>query len=285
MLKTIAALILFIIACVCQAANVVTIDKDCITLQDIFPSLSGNDEIFCGLDYGQEKTINRQMSAYIINKYGVKGAQPGEVTFRRSGTLLTESRLKEDIKNQLSMMYPGMDIDIDNVRMGRDYFIPDNGQYTLDIPQNRFGNLMINVDNGVRKYTYSITLTAYKNVYVTNGPIRKGDPLDGRVTVMRTDITHMRGDAVTDIKGYIARMNIGAGRPVINGMVEKRPDALKNTQVNIVYNNGVLEINATGKLLDDAFIGESARVENSDSGSVLRGIYQGNRTVLITPAQ
>lgn len=285
MFKSIAVFVLLLIAGICSAENVVIIDKDCVTLRDIFPSLSINDDIFCGLDYGQEKTINRQMSLFIINKYNIKGAQPGEVTFKRSGTLLTEDRLKEDMKNQLSMMYPDMDVTIDTIRMGRDFYIPNNMQYSIDIPQNRFGNISISLDNGVHKYTYSVSLTAYKNIFVTNGPIKRGDEILGKASLMRTDMSRIHGDPVTQLNGYIARMNIPAGRPVTSNILDRKPDALKDASVNIIYSSGSLEVSATGKLLDDAFEGESVRVQNASSGTVLRGIYKGNRTVLISNNQ
>lgn len=262
-------------------ANVIIVDSECITLRDIFPNLPINDNVFCGLDYGQEKVINRQMAVFIINKYKIAGVSPGEATFRRKGAEVNTDRFKEDIKNQLTMMYPDMDVEVEEIRMTRPFYVADSMQYKIDVPANRFGNVSIGVDNGVRKYSFSVLLKAYKEIYVASGLIRKGEDVASKSTLMRMDMGKVHGDPVMKLKGYIATMNIPAGRPITSGVIEKEPDALKDSNVTIVYKSGNLEIVAQGRLIEDAFEGKIVRVENISSGKIIRGEYASGRKVIV----
>jgi len=108
------------------AENVIVIDSECIMLEDIFPGIGIKDDIYCGLDYGEEKIVNRQMAMYVINKYKIEGARPGEVTFRRKGTLLTEDKLVRDISDLLQVMYNGLEVEVSGVRMGRDFYYSES---------------------------------------------------------------------------------------------------------------------------------------------------------------
>ncbi|MCD8554019.1 flagellar basal body P-ring formation chaperone FlgA [Seleniivibrio sp.] len=262
-------------------ANVILIDSECVTLRDIFPGFPVNDDVYCGLDYGQEKVINRQMAAYIINKYKVTGAQPGEATFKRRGTEITEDRFKEDIKNQLAVMYPDMSVEVEQVRMTRPFFTAENMQYKIDIPVNRFGNVSVGVDNGTRKYSYSVLLKAYKDVYVASSMIKRGELVASRAAVYRMDLSKVHGEPVMKLDGFMASINIPAGRPITDSVVEKQPDALKDSNVTIIYRSGNLEISAQGRLTEDAYEGKIVRAENIASGKIIRGTYAEGRKVIV----
>lgn len=274
-------LVLMLFAAGFVHASTLLINSECITLKDIFPSIGINDNVLCGIDYGQEKTVNRQMAVFIINKYGIKGAQPGEVTFKRSGILITEDRLRQDIKNQLDMMYPDLDTEITAMRMSREFYAPDNMQYSIDIPKGRFGNISVTLDNGFKKTSYSISVTAYKEIYVTTMPVKKGEDIKDKAALLRTDLSKVHGDPVKTPEGFIAKMNISSGRPVTTSVVDRKPDALKDSSVTIVYKSGSLEIIASGTLLEDAYEGKIVRVENSASGKIIRGEYADGRKVIV----
>ncbi|MGE4318872.1 MAG: flagellar basal body P-ring formation chaperone FlgA [Deferribacterales bacterium] len=276
-------LVAFFSAAAVFSANAATllIDSECVTLRDIFPAIGINDDIFCGLDYGQEKIINRQMSLYIINKYGIRGAQPGEVTFKRRGYLITEDRLKEDLKNQLAVMYPEMDVEVDTVRMSREFYTAEDQKYTIDIPVQRFGNISVTLDNGFKKSNYSVSITAFKDLYVTTAPVKKGEEIADKVALFRTDLSKVHGDPITSPQGFVARQNISSARPVTTSVVERKPDAMKDTSVTIVYKSNGLEIFASGVLQEDAYEGKIVRVENTASGKIIRGEYKQGRRVFV----
>ncbi|WP_303851756.1 flagellar basal body P-ring formation chaperone FlgA [Seleniivibrio woodruffii] len=262
-------------------ANEILIDSECITLRDIFPDLPINDNVACGLDYGQEKVINRQMAAYIINKYKIAGAVPGEATFRRRGTEITPERFKEDIKNQLAVMYPDINVEVEDVRMSRPFYTADNMQYKIDIPVNRFGNVSVGVDNGTRKYSYSVLLRAYKDVYIASSLIKKGDSVASKTTIYKMDMSKVHGEPVMKLNGFMASINIPAGRVITDNIVEKQPDALKDSNVTIIYRSDNLEIAAQGRLTEDAYEGKNVRVENIASGKIIRGMYAEGRKVIV----
>jgi flagella basal body P-ring formation protein FlgA len=264
-----------------EAENVIVIDSECIKLENIFPDIGIDEDVFCGLDYGEEKVINRQMAMYIINKYDIKGARPGEATFRRSGVLLTEDRLRSDIESLLGLMYGEVDVEVGNIRMNRDFYISPDMKYDIDIPQNRFGNVPIHVDNGNKKYSYTVSLRAFKEIYVTTSSIRKGESIKGKVSLFRVDLSKVRGEVIDSPDGLIATRNIGTNRPVTTNYVMKRPDAFEGTSVLIIYKSGGLSVSTTGELLDDAYLGKNVRVKNTASGKIVRGVYSENRKVII----
>lgn len=261
--------------------SVITIDSECVMLRDIFPGLEIDDEIYCGLDYGETKLINRQMSMYIINKYNIEGGRPGEVTFRRSGTLLTEDRLTRDISELLSVMYSGLDVEIGSIRMGREFYYSEDKGYDIDLPRGRFGNVSVGVSNGIRSYNYTVSLKAFKDIYVAKTSIRKGEDISGKVELQRYDLSRVRGEPLTETEGFIADRNLSAGRPVTKAEVIRKPDAFAGTSVVIIYSEGGLSVTTTGELLDDAYIGKNVRVENSASGKIIRGVYTGDRRVSV----
>lgn len=261
--------------------DVIMIDSECIMLEDIFPNIGIKDDVYCGLDYGEEKTINRQMSMYIINKHNIEGARPGEVTFRRKGTLLTEDILRRDIYELLSVMYSGLEVEISSIRMGRDFYFSDDKGYDIDLPKNRFGNVAVSVDNGIRTYNYTVNLTAFKDIYVASSSIRKGDDIAKNVTKERYDLSRVRGEPIENPEGYIATRNISAGRPVTTGEVMKRPDAFEGASVQIVYDSGGLTVSTSGELMEDAYIGKNVRVKNTASGKIVRGKFSSGRKVLV----
>jgi len=248
--KILFAVLLLMLSITAYAENVIVIDSECIMLEDIFPGIGIEDDVYCGLDYGEEKLINRQMSMYIINKYKINGGRPGEVTFRRKGTLLTEDRLMRDVSDILSVMYSGLDVEISGIRMGRDFYYSETKGYKLDIPKNRFGNVSVSVDNGIRKFNYTVNLKAYKEIYVATGSIRKGDNISNHVALERYDLSKVRGEPIDNPEGYIATRNLSSGRPVTTSEVMKRPDAFEGSSVLIVYDSGGLNVSTTGELME-----------------------------------
>jgi len=282
MLKSLTVILLLALsASFCFAYDVILIDSECVMLEDIFPDIGIKEEVYCGLDYGEEKTINRQMATYIINKYNIAGAKPGEVTFRRKGTLLTEDRLREDLSQVLSVMYTDMDVEMSDIRMTRDFYYSPSKGYDIDVPEDRFGNVAVKVDNGNRTYSYTVYMKAFKEIYVSTGSIRKDQEIKPHVAKERYDLSKVYGEIIKDPEGFIATRNIPANRPVTTNMVMKKPDAFAGTSVMIVYSSGQLNVTTTGELLDDAYTGKIVRVQNTASGKIIRGKYTADRKVLV----
>ena len=116
--------------------------------------------------------------------------------------------------------------------------------------------MSVSVDNGIRKYNYTVSLTAFAEIYVAGSSIRKGQDIAGLVHKERYELARVHGDPVKDVEGYIATRNIGTGRPITTGDVMKKPDAFKGTTVLIVFNSGALNVSTSGELEEDAYIGK-----------------------------
>ncbi|MGE4268066.1 MAG: flagella basal body P-ring formation protein FlgA [Deferribacterales bacterium] len=263
--------------------NEVLIDSDCIKVADVFVGSDIDENVVCGLDYGQVKIVNRLMSQTLITRYGLKGEVAKEVVFRRKGVLLTEERLRADMKNLLVIMYPDMEIEIDTVRMGRSYYLPENMQYSIDIPRNRFGDISVTLDNGARKYTYSVSIVAYSDAYVAIKQINKGDKLipDENVKLKKVDLFRARGTVMHDIEGYSARSYIGAGKIITENMADRKPDAAKGSPVFILKDPKDEPKAMLGTLLEDAYLEKKVHVLDINSGMILTGTYIEAKKVLI----
>ncbi|WP_303850616.1 flagellar basal body P-ring formation chaperone FlgA [Seleniivibrio woodruffii] len=262
--------------------NEILIDSECIKVSDIFEGSEIDENAVCGLDYGQVKIVNRLMSQTLISKYGLKGEEPQEVIFKRKGVLLTEERLRADMKNLLAIMYPDMEIEIEAVRLGRPYYLPENMQYNIDIPRNRFGNISVTLDNGARKYTYSVSIAAYAEGYVAVKSIEKGERLtDKNVKRKKMDLFRARGELLHDIEGYSARTAITAGKIITENMADKVPDAAKGAPVYLLQSEKDEPKAMAGTLLEDAYLNKKVHVVNINSGAIFIGTYVEPKKVLL----
>lgn len=83
------------------------------------------------------------------------------------------------------------------------------------------------------------------------------------------------------IVGKVARRTLLAGRPIVVEAVAE-PQALANgALVQIVFDQGGINITAPGQALHAGSVGEAVRVRNVDTGAVVTGVLTREGTVRV----
>jgi len=116
----------------------------------------------------------------------------------------------------------------------------------------------------------NVRLTQQVQVLVSQRQLASGSYLSlDDVTLQTRDVRQARGQYLTDAQGIIgARLK----RSVTQGQLFKLSDfclVCKGDQVTIEGVSGTLAVSTTGKALADATLGETVRVQNSQSGRVV----------------
>lgn len=262
------------------AANVILIEKDCVTVEDVFPGIGIKDQVFCGLDYGETRKLSVQLATHIINKYNIKAA-PGEAYFNRKGRKIAESEIEEKIYEKLAEIYPRAELQIDKIRIQSDVYTSENGKFSIDITNPRIGGMYGKLNNGFKEIGFTVYVKGYMEVYVTSDRIRKGETVKQNLKLEKVELSRLRGEPVTEPEGLIAVRNIGTGVPLTSDYVSAKPDLLEGSSVRLVYNGQGLRLEARGILEENAFQGNIVKVKNADSGKIVSARYQGERTAVI----
>ena len=81
---------------------------------------------------------------------------------------------------------------------------------------------------------------------------------------------------VTNISGIIAAKGISQGKPITLDLVQDKPSLSKGETVQLVFDNGVIKIETTGIIEEDAFVGKLIQVRNAVSQKIITAKYIGN---------
>ena len=94
-----------------------------------------------------------------------------------------------------------------------------------------------------------------------------------KLTMARIDLSRLHGIPVDPESGpWEARLSLEAGQPVTLQSVKAVPTARSGDSVTLIAARGTLQIKATGRLMDDAQLGETVAVANTATGTVVEGI-------------
>ncbi len=263
-----------------HAANVITIEKECVTVEDVFPNIGIKDQVFCGLDYGETRKLSTQLATHIINKYNIKAA-PGEAYFNRKGKKIEQPEIEAKIYEKLSQIYPHADLQIDKIRIQSDIYTAENGKFSVDISNPRIGGMYGRLNNGFKEIGFTVYVKGYMEVFVTTDRIRKGDNVANYVKTEKVELSRLRGEPVASVEGLIATRNIGAGVPLTGEFVSEQPDLPEGAAVRLVYKGSGIHLEARGILQENAFSGNIIKVKNADSGKIVTAKYQGGRTAVV----
>jgi len=89
----------------------------------------------------------------------------------------------------------------------------------------------------------------------------------------RVELDRLQGDAIgtedLDSQRWLARASVTEGEPLTDLLLRPAPDALAGQQVQLLAGAGDLVVKAQGRLVADAFIGETVRTTNLATRIVL----------------
>jgi len=114
--------------------------------------------------------------------------------------------------------------------------------------------------------------------------VRAGQPVP--LTMRRVQRDQLHGDPV-DLNGgpYLAVGPLHAGVPVTVSRVRSVPDRRSGERVTLIAGSHALTIRATGRLLADARVGDTVRVANPATGSVVVGVLAEDGQVIAQGAE
>ena len=129
------------------------------------------------------------------------------------------------------------------------------------------------------KYTISTKIDLYHEVVVAAADAAVGAPVE--LTSRRMKVSALRGALVDPKEGpFVAVQSVRAGQPVTYRRVKRLPAASTGETVSIMVTTRGLTIRAEGRLLGDAYLGDSVHVANLATDAVVQGTLIAPGTVL-----
>jgi len=124
----------------------------------------------------------------------------------------------------------------------------------------------------------------WQQMVVARAPVRAGQAIP--LTTARVKRDEVMGDPVDPDGGpYLAVGPMQAGVPVTVSRVRHVPDRKAGERVTLVAGSRGLSIRATGRLLSDAHVGDTVRVANPATGTVVVGVLAEDGQVIAQGAE
>jgi flagella basal body P-ring formation protein FlgA len=146
-------------------------------------------------------------------------------------------------------------------------------------PTERFrGHAELRVDlYGPEELCASLRLRSRVRAWVEH-PVAARATRPGEVvqwTVQRIPLERLEAEPIDGARlergTWLARTSLAEGEPLSALVIRERPDGSSGEAVHVLAGHGSLLIESQGRLLADAFLGDSVRVANTDTRSVHDG--------------
>ena len=156
-------------------------------------------------------------------------------------------------------------------------------------PLGRFALTATLFRNGTAIESQQVRLFIHKyaNVAVVNDRITRFDELTEKsILIEKREITSLSETplvSLDEIKGTRARRNLAKGTVLTSGDVELIPTVRSNTDIHIIYSNGLCRVTSQGQALQDGRIGDYIKIKNKSSGKIVFARIVDEKTATITP--
>jgi flagella basal body P-ring formation protein FlgA len=236
----------------------------------------------------------------IARHYGVAWRPLGvqdQAIVERESVLIKVEEIEEQITRELvdSGMRPDMRAELSN-RLLRLYVPAESAaavaveDVSFDARTQRFQAVVSAPANDPRAQRVRVVGQAVTStdVPVLARPLRSGDVIGERdVRWMKVRSDRLPRDAITDAKDLIGRtprQGLRADVPVLAQEVRLPILVERNGLVTIVYKRPNMTLTAQGRALDEGGDGETVRVANTATKTVLEGEVSGPSTVVVRAA-
>lgn len=219
----------------------------------------------------------RTLSAYALVAFALCGIGVAETTAQSGGTPELRARLIERAITQFDLNDERCEV---SVRNGLDR-MPAIDEFTLrTLTKSRAkGMVPVIVEyttfdgiNGRAQITLSIRV--FDSALVASSRLARGQELNSRSVVCEwRDVTDFPGAPLRDLTaatGYRLRRNIPAGNVITASALEVIPDVEYGDEVTIEFSVGALSLRAVGSALEAGAVGETVRVRNITSKSIIK---------------
>lgn len=125
----------------------------------------------------------------------------------------------------------------------------------------------------------------YRRVAVAARDLKRGSALsDADVKFQDTDVFQLNGDplaSVADVRQMVLNVNIKMGDALEKGDFRPAPVVKRGEVIKLVARKETLSIVTLGVCREDGYANEPVRVENLQSGKVVRGLVAPDATVVV----
>ncbi len=218
---------------------------------------------------------------------------PASITVSRAFQVLPEAELRAAVEDAVALRLPP-DERIDGVELARPVRVAP-GPYELEVREagaragsgtlRRVDVRVIQEGREVATAPVRLRVARYGPVVVTRRAIARGAVLaedDVRLEERRLDeLPSMVAGSLEDAVGRVARVALGAGRPVPLRALEALPVVQRGDAVRLTIESAGLRLSAPGEALEAGGVGERVRVVNTSSRRELVGRVVGHGTVLV----
>ena len=208
---------------------------------------------------------------------------------------LGETEVRERITHELQRRFArsGGEIEVRLSRPWRSVSIPDEALEVRlhDLPASGLQSLVslkveaVVAGESAGTWFQPIQVRHWCDVPVAASALRRGSPLAEAETVMeRRDILAARAllkTLPTPVHDYELAESLAPGQPLTDRSVRLKTVVFRGHRVDARIRAGTLEITTKVEALEDGYPGQSIRVRNPQSKRELRGVVQGEDTVLI----
>lgn len=275
------------------------VQSDVITVGDLFNGVQRNADHVLGAAPrpGQTMVLNArtlQRVAIAMDLNWRPSSSRDTLTVRRAATVIDEDMIEDKVRG--SLVLEGVDglYDVLFLSGTPEIILPPNMAETAEITD-------ISFDPDTNWFEAKIAAPSKENMEVelsVNGKIerlvqvpvlqdtvRSGMVISARdVKVITVPARHLNHDVILraeELEGMTPRRMIVAGKPIKEQDVEFPRIVERGQNVTMLYNQGPLQLTATGKALQFGAKGDIIRVVNSQSSRPIEAIVTGDREVTI----
>lgn len=181
------------------------------------------------------------------------------------------------------LQLPPEDVVVQKVGVGS---VPEGTSWTVSLlSEALWGTVSLEMnatfpDGNSKNYRTWAKVSVWAPILVAAEEVEAGEKIPVRLERQQLDLLY--GDRPVDPdKNWRARVSLEEGEPLTRLRVDRWPDAVESSSVELVARRGALSVRAPGRLEEDAWVGQRVEVLNLLTQSTLIGIYEADGTVCI----
>ncbi len=270
------ATFIVLIATVVYAEKELTINDDCVYLDELTAPSIVHKKVTCGFAPGESKFFPKEVIENYLRREGINAKVLNDVTVTRQGEKLSSDEIISAVTKAYKNTYPEITVKVEQLRTSKEIFATQLENFSIDVDTSKFGSTYATINNGIKNTQIYMYVKAYKEGYISSERIKAGEVVENKVRKELIDITNSRQSLVTDITGIIAAKGIPQGKAITVDLVQDKPALAKGESVKLVFDNGTIKIETMGIVEENAFVGKLVQVRNAVSQKIIMAQYLGN---------
>lgn len=264
-----------------QGATVVYINSDCLLASDL--GIVSDEPLVCGIKYGETRKILRSEMDRITAQKKIVYRSDTIITVIRDGYKVGEDEIADAVRAYYSEYHGAYNISIERINIRQPIYMGNKQALTARLTSaTPLGNTMFQLQSGTENIArVSVYVRGYQEGFVAATAIARGEAFQSRVSRRSVDVTFLKGELAGSIDSFVASKYVGKGKPILEEYLTKAPSAKKGSIVSVRYESGVIVVESTGQLVEDAYIGEAVSVKNLDTNKTITGVYDASGIVLV----